>query len=405
MRSLARWLLLLFSFTIPWEYSLDLGAPWGNIARITGLLLSFVAGLAVLRSGRMRKPGPLQWLALALCLWFCCSYYWSVAPYISAMKLRGYLQEMMLIWLVWELMESQNDLRNLVRAWLAGSWVLALATIAAFLMRDPGSEEQIRFVATGQDPNDVARFLSLGIPVAAFLLLGHERRPLRFLAVGYIPLAFASVLLTGSRSGTLVAAIALTGCVAILWRRNPGALISASLMLPALSATVWLVVPHETLLRLGTILEQLRNADLNQRVSIWAAGWHAFLNAPLLGHGAGTFVIAARLATEDTAHNTVLSILVEGGLIALGLAGAIFAFTLKATAATTGALRRTLLSLMIVWLVASLAGSLGENRITWLLLGLVGLAGRLAEESPQDMESVFADPLISPPIEPASETP
>jgi protein involved in polysaccharide export with SLBB domain len=39
MRRIAWALLLLFAFAIPWEYSLDLGEPLGNIARIAGILL------------------------------------------------------------------------------------------------------------------------------------------------------------------------------------------------------------------------------------------------------------------------------------------------------------------------------------------------------------------------------
>ncbi len=138
MRGLARWLLLLFAFTIPWEYSLDLGAPLGNIARITGLGLLVIAGLAVLQGGQLRRPGALQWLTGALYLWFCCSYFWSVAPEVTAAKLRGYFQEMMLVWLVWEFLETAGDLRNLMRAWIAGSWVLAILTIANFVFGDPG---------------------------------------------------------------------------------------------------------------------------------------------------------------------------------------------------------------------------------------------------------------------------
>ena len=43
MRRIAWVLLLLFAFAIPWEYSLDLGEPLGNVARIAGLLLLLAA--------------------------------------------------------------------------------------------------------------------------------------------------------------------------------------------------------------------------------------------------------------------------------------------------------------------------------------------------------------------------
>jgi hypothetical protein len=66
MRKLAWGLLLLFAFAIPWEYSLDLGEPLGNVARVIGLLLILVAIPAVLQSGRLRTPGLMQWLVLAV---------------------------------------------------------------------------------------------------------------------------------------------------------------------------------------------------------------------------------------------------------------------------------------------------------------------------------------------------
>ena len=69
MRVVVRALLLAFAFAVPWEYSLDLGAPFGNIARIAGVILVVAAIPAVLFQGRFRNPGPLQALVLALFLW------------------------------------------------------------------------------------------------------------------------------------------------------------------------------------------------------------------------------------------------------------------------------------------------------------------------------------------------
>jgi O-antigen ligase len=389
MQTAARWFLLLFVFTIPWEYSLDLGPPFGNISRLAGLVLLPLAVLAVLQSGSARRPGPAHWLTLALYLWFCCTYFWSAAPEATAIKLRGYAQEMMLVWLVWEFVRTPRELRNLMRAWLAGSWVLGILSLANFALYDPTTGEQIRFAAAGQDPNDVARFISLGMPVAALLLDGQERWWGRLLAAGYIPLGLACVLLTGSRSGLVVALVALAGCALILWQRSPKIVAGAAIILPVLACVAWLAVPHETLARFATISEQLRNADLNQRVSIWLAGWRAFLAAPLFGHGGGSFVVAAGLASDDTAHNTVLAILVEGGLCALGLATAIVVFAVRAALATSGMLRIGLITLMETWFVSSLAGTVGESRITWLLLGMTLLAGHLANQDAEAMDRAF----------------
>ncbi len=391
MRRIVWGLLLLFVFAIPWEYSLDLGEPWGNIARIVGLLLLLVAIPSVLQSGRLRNPGALQWLVLALYLWFCCSYFWTIEPAATLEKMRAYFQEMMIVWLVWEFAEDSRDMRLMLRAALAGSWVLAILTVANFGSPEAIASGQVRFAAVGQDPNDVARFLDLGFPVAALLTGWETRWPARLLAIGYIPLGFAAVLLTASRGGFLAAVVALAGCGLLLFRNHMRAAVAGVLALPVVGVALWFVAPHETLERLTSIGEQLHNGDLNQRLNIWAAGWHAFAQAPVFGHGAGSFVSAAGLAPLDTAHNTALSLLVEGGTCALLLAAAIVFVSARSALATRGALRIALVTLLSVWIVSSLAGTVAESRTTWLLFALIALAARVAADE-QDALMIAESP-------------
>ena len=389
MRRLAWIVLLLFVFAIPWEYSADFGAPLGNIARVIGVVLLLVAVLAVLRTGEIRKPGSLHFLTAAFFLWFCCSYFWSGTPDVTLVRIRAYFQEMMVVWLIWEFVETADDLRTIFRVWLAGSWVLAILTIANFALADPASGEQIRFAAVGQDPNDVARFLDLGFPFAALLLDGGESRIGKSLAIGYFPVGLAAVLLTASRSGFLTAIVALIGCGVLLFQRWPKGLVAGGLILPAVVGLVWIFAPHETLGRLDTIAQQIQGGDLNQRLNIWSAGWRAFLLAPICGHGAGSFVAAAGLAPIDTAHNTVLSILVEGGLIALFIAAGIVAVSLRAIGGLRGSLRLALGTLMVVWLLSSVVGTVAESRTTWLVLVVIAISQRLAEDDPDELERAF----------------
>jgi O-antigen ligase len=393
MRRIARVLLLLFAFAIPWEYSLDLGEPLGNIARIMGLLLILVAIPAVLQAGRLRTPGPLQWLVLAFYLWFCCSYFWTIDPLQTLEKMRSYFQEMMIVWLVWEFAESPRDLRALLRAYVAGSCVLAALTVANLASPEAIASGQIRFVATGQDPNDVARFLDLGLPLAALLVNCERRWPARLLSLCYLPLGLVAVLLTASRGGLLAALVALAGCGILFFRSHARGVLAGTLALPAIAAALWFTVPHATFERLATIPEQLHGGNLNQRLNIWTAGWHAFVQAPLVGTGAGSFVGAAGLNPLDTAHNTALSILVSGGLCAFFLAVAIVAVTTWSILQTHGPLRLALATTLLVWIVTSIVATVEENRTTWLLLALIVLAGRLAVEEPEAVVACFPDRL------------
>jgi len=398
MRKAAWILLLLFAFAIPWEYSLDLGGLLGNAARIAGLLVLLAAIPAILQAGRMRTPGAFWWLTLALFLWLCCSYLWTIDSTATLEKIRGYFQEMMIVWLMWELADTPADLRSLLRATVAGSWVLALLTLAAFSSPEAIAAGQIRFAAYGQDPNEVARFLNLGFPLAA-LLVNCERRWLpRLLSLGFFPLGLVAVLLTASREGFLAAVVGIAGSAVLLTQGRSRRLVAAVFVLPPFLAALWFIVPSATLARLATIPEQLQTGDLNQRLNIWSAGWRAFTHAPLLGSGAGSFVAAARLSPIDTAHNTALSIAVCGGLCALFLATILLALAVRYALRTHGPLHIALVTSLIVWALTSLVATDEENRTTWLLLAMIAVAGRLATDDAGGLTDCFsARPLLPAP--------
>jgi O-antigen ligase len=395
MRRIAWYLLLAFAFAVPWEYSLDLGEPLGNVARIIGLLLLLATVPAVLQPGRMRTPGPLQWLVLALYLWFCCTCFWSIEPTVSLEKMRAFFQEMMVVWMVWEFAESPGDLRTMFQATVLGCWVLALLTLADFRSAQTLAAGQIRFAAYGQDPNDVARFLDLGLPMAALLAITERRWAAKLAAAVYLPVGLLAVLLTASRGGFLAAVLAVAGCAFLMLRGRPRAFFGVIFALPVLAAAAWLAVPAGVIERLGTIPEQLSGGGLNQRFDIWVAGWRAFTHAPLLGSGIGTFVAAAGLSPIDTAHNTPLSILVAGGLCGLSVAVAIVFVSARSAVRTPGLLRIALVTSLAIWLATAMVSSVEESRFTWLLLAFLAVAERLALDEPLRLAACFPEPVAA----------
>jgi O-antigen ligase len=396
MRRITWILLIVFVFAIPWEYSLDLGASFGNAARIAGLLVLLAAVPSALQAGRVRTPGMMQWMVLALYLWLCMTYLWTIDGAATLAKMRGNFQELMIVWLVWEFAETPGDLKVLLRAFIAGSWVLAILTLANFSSPQVIAEGQYRFAAYGQDPNDVARFLDLGFPLAA-LLVGCERRWIpRILAAGYLPLGLFAVLLTASRGGFLAALVALAGTMAIRFRGHARTAIGALLALPAVAASLWLVVPAGTVERLATIPAQIKYGDLNQRINIWSAGWRAFVHAPVFGTGGGTFTDASHLSPFDTAHNTALSLAVSGGLCALFLAMVILALAVRHVAAMRAPLRLAFAAALLVWSVTAIVSSVEESRTTWFLMAAIAVSGRLSGEDPHALFACFSANFAAP---------
>jgi O-antigen ligase len=389
MRKVTWWLLLGLTFSIPWEYSLDLGPPFGNVSRILGVAVLLAMVPAVLEARGVRRLHALHWLVLALLAWFAASYFWSVDPDATVVRVRGYLQVTMIAWFVWELAETPEDLRDLLRAYVAGCCVLAVMTIANFALSDAAA--QIRFAAEGQDPNEVARFLDLGFPLGALLVSAGSRWRDRFLAVGYVPLGLLGVLLTASRTGLIASLVALAGCGFMLARSRRSRAI-AGLAAPVVLLTFLYVVPGGTVSRMLSIYEELTSGNLNQRLNIWAAGWRAFSQAPFAGAGAGTFLSAAHLPLGVTAHNTALAVAVEGGNVALAAAAAIVVLAVGLVLAMGGNMRLGLGTAFLVWMVAAMVLSVQENRSTWLLLGIIVTASRLSGGKPEEFAREFSEP-------------
>ena len=394
MQRLTIILLTLYAFSVPWEYSLDWGEPLGNVARILGLLLMLTGVLAVLERREMAKPGAIQWLVLAFYLYFACSYFWTVDAVATVEKMRAYFQVMMIVWISWEVANLPRRLNGLLLAFVSGCWVLAILTLLNYTSASAVSAEQlasqVRFVAEGQDPNDVARFLDLGFPLAVLAFAIEKRWPVRLLAIGYVPAGLTAVLLTASRGGFSAALAALMGSAVLLvvWRPRAAALVFVGLAVTA--GALWLFVPAESLDRLGTIPEQVGAGDLNERLNIWVAGWHAFTQSPWWGYGAGSFTTAAGLAPGDTAHNTVMAVLVTGGLAGAAIFSAILVCVGVTVARMSGLLRIAFGTVLVVWFITSMVGSVEENRTTWLLFGMMAVAGRMEVEHPFGMREVFS---------------
>jgi len=383
-------LLMLYAFAVPWEYAVDLGEPLGNAARIDGILMLLAVVPLMLLRRRMRAPGAMQWLVLGLYLYFMCSYFWTLDPLTTLEKMRAYFQVMMVIWIAWEVIETPENLRGVVRALVAGCWVLALLTALSYASDSAMAAERVRYVAEGMDPNDVARFLDFGFPLAALLFATEESWTARLLAIGYVPVGLTAVLLTASRGGFTAGLAALLGSAMLLvsWRPRAASAVFAGLTVTA--GAVFLYIPGDSLARLATIPQEVGGGDLNDRLNIWMAGWHAFAKAPWWGYGAGTYTGAAALSPGDTAHNTVMAVLVTGGVVGL----IIFATTMVAAgwaiAKTTGLLRIALGTTFAVWIITSMVGSVEENRMTWLLFALIAVAGRLASEEPDRLAQAFS---------------
>jgi hypothetical protein len=85
-----------------------------------------------------------------------------------------------------------------------------------------------------------------------------------------------------------------------------------------------------------------------------------------------------------------MAVLVTGGLVGTAIFVAILAGVAANIGRTAGLLRVALGTTFLVWSITSMVGSVEENRATWLIFGLMALAGRLQAEESEGMREMFS---------------
>lgn len=207
-----------------------------------------------------------------------------------------------------------------------------------------------RACATFDNPNILAKYLVMVAPFVACFNFIERRNSLRIYSRICLFLTFAGVIFSFSRGGYL-AIIALAAALIIVNFRKKFAAIS----LYVVSALLFL--PSEVVNRLFTIktgvgissnivngegggiaggisqAEAVANNAVSERWQIWEQALTKFLDQPFFGYGAGTqpsFEIFHEIGIKAAhAHNIVLQLLLEGGIIALLLMGFIGFNTVK----------------------------------------------------------------------------
>lgn len=190
-----------------------------------------------------------------------------------------------------------------------------------------GPDALVRAVGTFANPNLLAAFLVLMLPVAAAGAAALADRHVRLVAAAVVVLGYAAVLLTGSRGGA-VAAVAGTAAFAALRARR--ARLAIGLAALAVAA--------------ATVVLAAAGLSVGVRADVWAAAFRLAVEHPLgVGPGrAGALLDAAVPGGEafQHAHDLWLNWAVEAGLpgLAAVLAITAVACVLAVRRARTGSL-------------------------------------------------------------------
>ncbi|WP_448073289.1 polysaccharide biosynthesis tyrosine autokinase [Georgenia yuyongxinii] len=253
-------------------------------------------------------------------------------------------------------------------------WLLlalsAALYLGAALLAGPG--DQGRYSAFGGGPNVFVRVQSLGILAGAVIAI-RSGSPLGWIVVAT---SLAGVALSGSRGGTLAliscAALALPQVVQALLRRR--VLGRTVVVCALLTAVTWWLLGDVLAAVIGQRFVELTlsNPYSSGRGTLYEASLAMFAERPVAGWGLGGFFAEHGAAGGYLyAHNIVLNIGAEGGLIALALFFSALAAGMSGTRLLWMRTHSVLTVAGLYFFAAGLfSGGYYDLRFGWLFLGL-----------------------------------
>jgi O-antigen ligase len=372
MKRLAYVLLRLLIFLIPAENTFLLGGV--TLLRLVGVAAFAIGLFALLPEKQFRPLRPVHAWMLLFTLMVAASYSWSQAPGNTLSRIFTYSQLLGMTWLVWEFGGQEKRHLGLLRAYVVGSVVSALGTIAQYVLQkshtDPGVS---RFAASGFDFNYLAVTLALSLPIAWYLFV-QDRRPLaRWIYGATLPVVSFAMILTGSRTGLLALLPGLLfvpmSSAKLVLRR---VIVSIFVLLACAYAVVRLT-PAASRERLSTVPAEVKYGRMAGRREIWRAALGYARDHLLLGAGAGAY----KEISGDVAHNAFLSALVEEGIFGLVFFCGILVALLRMVMRMPPLERNLWLALLLAWGVGAAGLSLEYQKTTWFIFAMAAAQAAL----------------------------
>jgi len=194
----------------------------------------------------------------------------------------------------------------------------------------------------------------------------------------YFILAPAGIVLTATRGAFLSGLVAMSIVPLSLARQSFQTVLRTTALVILMIGALAFAVPEASWQRLSTIPGEVAGGgSMSTRRDIWTAGLRAFPQHPVVGVGAGAYGAAVAslhdnaLKDDTVAHNMVLAILVENGIVGILLFSAMLGACAMAIVKFPGPDRLLWGVLMLAWLIGGLSGNVERWKVSWLLLGMV----------------------------------
>jgi O-antigen ligase len=376
-----RLVLLVFFFASPWMYRVTF-LPF-QLSQLLGAGVIVAAAATILMRGRVVTTTFHHWLT-AWVAWSAASVLWSSDAGYAIPGLLGLLKCYALAMATQQIADRPDDYRGLVQAFLLGTLLSTAYTLMSYTFFAASAENLLqlrrwRYSGGEYDSNTFAVVMAATLSLAVWLSVRTRHAVLKWTYLALLPIGWYAILLSASRTG-VVCAVFATGL--LLATRFPGKanlVISAALIVMLGIASGFVEVPDVAAKRLLGTADEIAKGDWSGRLEIWKAGLTVFVQNVVNGIGWGNFELAMvpYFYREFAAHNALLNVAVETGIIGVALfVGWFWALAVQALAAARSAGFAPLIALATLSLGLTTL-SFGSQQLIWVILILcAGLTSR-----------------------------
>jgi probable O-glycosylation ligase (exosortase A-associated) len=306
------WLAFMRPQSLVWSMDVKETRLQFYVAIVLLFRVAFTPGPKV----RLRTPTKVF---LALWFWFGVSTLFSTSPTLSEQPFIDFCKVAIAVLLITGLVRERYQLKWLIvlLALCPGVWGVKFGQYFLFnygAMSGHGGP-------MGQDNNDTALFIAMGIPLLVYATSEIRNRWGRLALYGAAGLSVPGIILTGSRGGliALVVALVLTiGRKTDLWK--------AVLVGAVVAAGVMFLIPERQAERYETIETYEEDASAMGRIDAWKTCIEMAKARPLVGVGFGQDAYMQAFGNHNphgaiprAAHSVWFSLLAETGFVGLGI--------------------------------------------------------------------------------------
>ncbi len=383
IRKIAQVFVILFFFSIPCENILTIGKI-GSLSRLVGLGAAAIWLISIGVEKKFRKFSLFHVMTFIFFIFGVTSIFWTVDYDLTFIRLKTYVQLLIQIWMIWDLITTEKIFRISLLSYLLGTLLVIIDLINNFISGQLISEWDVgRYSGGGQNAVELSLILSLCVPIAWYLAITEKStkigKIIKVICFSYVPLAIFSIILTASRTGILSLIPCIFYILLTLNKLKPGIRTLIFFFSMILIIVGQILIPKQTIERLSTFGTSITAGDLGGRTSLWKQGFQIFIENPLLGIGSNGTSSTDQIGA--VAHNTFISILAETGFVGF------IVFVLLIISIVIQVKRMTLLSpniwvfVLLIWLIGVQTLTWEYTKSTWFFFSMIVIAANLVDNT------------------------